>query len=213
MLTSLFQYDRITLSRLTTTYFIFSVAHFVIQLILQTMAFQINANASSLFNRIIIEGNGTVEGFTVLGSDLRLCTSVPQKALDTSSCQVIWTGSPMDMSTLAWSNSSGSMVHESMPADVDVSSSESSVLSSSSESSVLSAPSTPAPSSTTSVATSSTLLPSVTSSANSSIPTTATEAITSHVVHTITVTLLETSLPSQISRLDEAFVKVSRWCI
>lgn len=204
MLTSLFQYDRITLSRLTTTYFIFSVAHFVIQLILQTMAFQINANASSLFNRIIIEGNGTVEGFTVLGSDLRLCTSVPQKALDTSSCQVIWTGSPMDMSTLAWSNSSGSMVHESMPADVDVSSSESSVLS---------APSTPAPSSTTSVATSSTLLPSVTSSANSSIPTTATEAITSHVVHTITVTLLETSLPSQISRLDEAFVKVSRWCI
>ena len=182
MLTFLLQYDRITLSRLTTTYFVFSVAHFVIQLVLQTMAFQINANASSLFNRIIIEGNGTVEGFTVLGKDLRLCTTVPSKALDTSSCQVIWTGTPMDTTTLAWSNSSESMTYESMPADADASIPESPVAS---------VPS--APTSTTPTVTSLTLLPSTASSANSSLPAIEATASTLHVKHTITVTVVETS--------------------
>ncbi|TCD70634.1 hypothetical protein EIP91_002353 [Steccherinum ochraceum] len=83
-------WDRVTISKITTIYFIFSVLHCIIQVIFQAQAFSINAKAATFLGNIIAQGNTSTAGFAIFGgSDLQWCTSVPASG-DTSSCNVIW---------------------------------------------------------------------------------------------------------------------------
>ncbi|KAK0456411.1 hypothetical protein EV421DRAFT_1752315 [Armillaria borealis] len=85
-------WDRLTFSRLTTTYFIFSLCHCIIQVALQVRVFTINAESAAFLWDLASQGNTT----TVNGSHavpdlqpgyLRLCNDVPS---DASFCQTIW---------------------------------------------------------------------------------------------------------------------------
>ncbi|KAF8559361.1 hypothetical protein OG21DRAFT_1480717 [Imleria badia] len=63
-------WDRITLTKTTTVYFVFSVLHCVVQ----AQAFQINVQAADFLASITEQGNATdSDAFYVLGNDLRLC--------------------------------------------------------------------------------------------------------------------------------------------
>ncbi|KAI1797578.1 hypothetical protein LXA43DRAFT_877443, partial [Ganoderma leucocontextum] len=86
------QWDRVTFSRLTKIYFIFSVLHCIIQVILQVQAFIANADAAKFLGNLIVQGNATDNGFVVYQTDLRMCETVPTRALDVSSCPVVWDG-------------------------------------------------------------------------------------------------------------------------
>jgi len=94
-------WKRITFSRLTTIYFVFSIVHCFIQVIFQAQAFSINAQAASFLYSILIQGNATdPNGFTVLGKqDLRLCTNVPS-SFSASSCSVLWNGTALSDNTV-----------------------------------------------------------------------------------------------------------------
>ncbi|KAI0095272.1 hypothetical protein BDY19DRAFT_878706, partial [Irpex rosettiformis] len=116
--------DRITLSKLTIFYFVFSVLHCLIQVVFQVEAFKINETAADFLNSVIIQGNVSEAGFTVYDDDkLRWCTSVPN-TFDASECQVIWNGTQVvaDASTLlnngvnAQQNSGYPMNAASVPA-------------------------------------------------------------------------------------------------
>jgi hypothetical protein len=84
-------WTRITFSRLTTIYFIFSFVHFVLQVAFQSRALVINASASNFLSSIVTQGNASVQAaraFTVYnGDDLRLCYS---DKMSTEECQLIW---------------------------------------------------------------------------------------------------------------------------
>ncbi|KAH9912239.1 uncharacterized protein BXZ73DRAFT_107524 [Epithele typhae] len=84
-------WDRVTFSRLTKFYFIFSVLHCVIQVIFQAQAYVANADAASFINGLIVQGNATDSGFAVYDGDLRICETVPT-TLDPSSCDIVWDG-------------------------------------------------------------------------------------------------------------------------
>ncbi|KAG8220055.1 hypothetical protein J3R82DRAFT_1072 [Butyriboletus roseoflavus] len=85
-------WDRITLTRTATAYFVVSVLHCILQLIFQVQAFQINVQATDFLASIIEQGDAiNPDAFYVLGNDLRLCDTVPT-SFSTSSCQVIWDG-------------------------------------------------------------------------------------------------------------------------
>ena len=58
------QWDRLTFTRLTTIYFVFSVVHCFIQVVLQVQAFSINAQAANLLSDIVHQGNAK-RGFDV----------------------------------------------------------------------------------------------------------------------------------------------------
>ncbi|KAI0803144.1 hypothetical protein BC629DRAFT_1591233 [Irpex lacteus] len=84
--------DRITLSKLTIFYFVFSILHCIIQVVFQVEAFKINETAANFLNSVIVQGGVSEAGFTVYEDNkLRWCTSVPQ-SFDASECQVIWNG-------------------------------------------------------------------------------------------------------------------------
>jgi hypothetical protein len=88
------QWDRLTFSRLTTIYIIFSLLHCLIQAALQISAFLINANAASFLFNIALQGNATTE-FAVPAmsdNDIRLCKDVPVNYRDLSQCTVVWNG-------------------------------------------------------------------------------------------------------------------------
>ncbi|KZP32272.1 hypothetical protein FIBSPDRAFT_907362 [Athelia psychrophila] len=86
-------WKRITLSRLTIIYFLFSLCHCIVQVTFQVQAFSINEQAASLLHSISLQGNATApNGFFVLtSSGLRLCDEVPS-TFDTQTCSVIWNG-------------------------------------------------------------------------------------------------------------------------
>lgn len=86
-------WDRITLSRTTTFYFIFSILHCVLQVIFQGRAFHINVEAAEFLASITKQGDNTTDlnAFYVLGNDLRLCDSIPAD-FSASSCRVVWNG-------------------------------------------------------------------------------------------------------------------------
>ena len=86
------QWDRVTFSRLTKIYFLFSVLHCIIQVIFQVQAFVANADAAKFLSGLIVQGNATDPGFAVYETDLRMCDAVPAKVMDASSCTVIWDG-------------------------------------------------------------------------------------------------------------------------
>ena len=98
------QWDRITLSRTTTIYFIFSVLHCILQIIFQGQAYRINVDAANFLASITKQG-GTVDSdaFYVLGSDLRLCDNLPTD-FSTSSCQVVWNGTTVGDNSMVATN-------------------------------------------------------------------------------------------------------------
>ncbi|KAF8488183.1 hypothetical protein JB92DRAFT_3085440 [Gautieria morchelliformis] len=84
-------WSRITFSRLTTIYFIVSVIHCLIQVIIQAQAFAFNAAAADSLWAYIQRLNMTEEakGFAILGDDLRICFYVPDN-INSGSCTRIW---------------------------------------------------------------------------------------------------------------------------
>ncbi|KAG1773031.1 hypothetical protein EDD22DRAFT_858628 [Suillus occidentalis] len=101
---SLKQWDRVVLSRTTIFYFVFSILHCVLQIIFQGQAFRINVGAAEFLASITKQG-GTIDSnaIYVLGSDLRLCDSIPAD-FSTSSCQVVWNGTTVGDNSMASTN-------------------------------------------------------------------------------------------------------------
>lgn len=98
-------WDRITVSRTTTFYFIFSILHCVLQIIFQGRAFQINVGAAEFLASITEQGDDTSNSnaFYVLGNDLRLCDSIPAD-FSASSCQVVWNGTTVGDNSMVSAN-------------------------------------------------------------------------------------------------------------
>ncbi|KAF8807694.1 hypothetical protein BYT27DRAFT_7100204 [Phlegmacium glaucopus] len=88
------QWKRISFSRLTLCYFLFSLAHFIIQLSFQIKAFTINAEAARFLTRIVTEAQTTNHSLPFLGgSTLRMCSWVPSNLdVDIPSCVIVWDG-------------------------------------------------------------------------------------------------------------------------
>ncbi|KAJ7693611.1 hypothetical protein B0H17DRAFT_1168805 [Mycena rosella] len=85
-------WERLTFSRLTTVYIIFSLVHFVLQISLQIDAFIINADAATLLYSIALQGHATNNSFPALvGPEIRMCADVPIN-LSTANCTVVWDG-------------------------------------------------------------------------------------------------------------------------
>lgn len=89
-----FQWDRITFSRLTFAYFVFSLIHFILQILFQIKAFTVNAEAASFLNSIVFQGEATNDGLPFLrGSSLFMCDWVPgDLSLNDAGCHVVWNG-------------------------------------------------------------------------------------------------------------------------
>jgi len=100
-------WERISLNHITLIYFAFSIIHCFLQVGLQLQAFSVNQQAAKLLNSVVIQGNAKLQGFPVLGDDLRVCEDVPKK-LDAETCQVVWSGTPFNRSALTGSSTSGS---------------------------------------------------------------------------------------------------------
>ncbi|KAG1885592.1 hypothetical protein F4604DRAFT_1572731 [Suillus subluteus] len=104
-------WDRITLSRTTAFYFVFSILHCVLQIIFQGQAFRINVGAAEFLASITTQGDAIdSDAFYVLGSDLRLCDSIPAD-FSTSSCQVVWNGTTVGDNSVASANAVASTSH------------------------------------------------------------------------------------------------------
>lgn len=90
---SMIKWSRITLSRLTTAYFLITAIHCFIQIILQSHAFAINASAADNLSSLLVKANETQEvaGVAVLANDLRLCYTLPDQFIQTG-CKLIWSG-------------------------------------------------------------------------------------------------------------------------
>ena len=84
-------WERITASRVTIAYFVFSVVHCLIQVSFQSHAFVVNKRAADGLASVIERNPAAVPlpGFLVLGEDLRLCEGSPDD-FSTSGCDVIW---------------------------------------------------------------------------------------------------------------------------
>jgi len=94
-------WNRISFSRLTLFYFIFSLAHFTIQLSFQFKAFSINAEASRFFTHIVTEAQTTNHSLPYLGgSILRMCSWVPSNLdVDVPSCPIVWDGNQVALNS------------------------------------------------------------------------------------------------------------------
>ena len=88
-----FQWERVTASRIATIYFIFSILNCVLQVVFQAQAFSINAQADHFLSGLISTGNLSLPtGFFVLDSkQLHFCDHVP-RTYSTKTCQVVWDG-------------------------------------------------------------------------------------------------------------------------
>ncbi|KAJ3786372.1 hypothetical protein GGU10DRAFT_290429 [Lentinula aff. detonsa] len=87
-------WERLTFSKLTTAYFIFSVLHCLVQLALQARAFTINANSASFLFDISLQAHAFNQSVPYLvGSQLFLCPDVPTTLkFDIGKCSVVWNG-------------------------------------------------------------------------------------------------------------------------
>jgi hypothetical protein len=93
-------WNRLTFSKLTTAYVIFSLVHFTLQISLQIKAFTINADAATLLYSIALQGNATNNSFPALaGHDIRMCASVPT-TLSTANCTIVYNGVPTHNNSL-----------------------------------------------------------------------------------------------------------------
>lgn len=83
-------WQRITLSKLTTFYFLFSLFHFTVQLVLQAQAFDINATAAAVLFNIVKTGNHFIDGFIANNQgQLRVCEAVPT-TFSSADCQILY---------------------------------------------------------------------------------------------------------------------------
>lgn len=115
---------RVALSKLTLWYFIFSVAHCVIQVALQGHAFTTNAKAATFLWDVVAQGNAKVQGILTFGNGLQVCDTV-EDALSDTSCEVVWDGSatksvqstplPSMSSTTPAYSSTSTPSHSSLP--------------------------------------------------------------------------------------------------
>lgn len=97
-------WDRVVLSRTTIFYFLFSILHCVLQIIFQGQAFRTNVGAAEFLASITEQGDAIdSNAIFVLGSDLRLCDSIPAD-FSTSSCQVVWNGTTVGDNSMASAN-------------------------------------------------------------------------------------------------------------
>ncbi|KAJ3736858.1 hypothetical protein DFJ43DRAFT_1129029 [Lentinula guzmanii] len=87
-------WERLTFSKLTTAYFIFSVLHCLVQLALQARAFTINANSANFLFNISLQAHAFNQSVPYLvGSQLFLCPDVPTALkFDIGKCSVVWNG-------------------------------------------------------------------------------------------------------------------------
>jgi hypothetical protein len=87
-------WNRISFSRLTFAYFLFSLVHFIIQLSLQIKPFTINADAAHFLSQIVDQAQTTNDSLPFLsGNTLRMCSWVPSNLnVQVASCPVIWNG-------------------------------------------------------------------------------------------------------------------------
>ncbi|KAF7320177.1 B-block-TFIIIC domain-containing protein [Mycena kentingensis (nom. inval.)] len=87
-------WERLTFSRLTTIYALFSLLHFGLQVGLQIQAFLINASAAHLLYDVALQGHATDSSFPALaGSQIRMCSTIPT-SLNTDNCTVVYDGVP-----------------------------------------------------------------------------------------------------------------------
>ncbi|KAJ3853314.1 hypothetical protein EV368DRAFT_73556 [Lentinula lateritia] len=87
-------WNRLTFSKLTTAYFVFSVIHCVVQLALQARAFTINATSANFLFDISLTAHAFNSSVPYLsGSRLFLCPDVPTALnFDTGKCNIVWNG-------------------------------------------------------------------------------------------------------------------------
>ncbi|KAJ3890652.1 hypothetical protein GG344DRAFT_66081 [Lentinula edodes] len=87
-------WNRLTFSKLTTAYFVFSVIHCVVQLALQARAFTINATSANFLFDISLTAHAFNNSVPYLaGSRLFLCPDVPTALnFDTGKCNIVWNG-------------------------------------------------------------------------------------------------------------------------
>ncbi|KAH8806838.1 hypothetical protein DL96DRAFT_1629872 [Flagelloscypha sp. PMI_526] len=84
-------WQRITVTRLTIGYFLFSVLHCVIQTGLQGRVFALNRNAAGQLSKILeVTNTRRTDAYPLLGYDMRLCSS--DETLD--ACVTVWDGTP-----------------------------------------------------------------------------------------------------------------------
>lgn len=85
-------YERITTSRLTILYVIFSVAYFAVQLSLQINGFMITSRAANFLSHVVEEGNATSPWLPFQErSTIKLCRWVDSNLnKDTEDCRVVW---------------------------------------------------------------------------------------------------------------------------
>ncbi|KAJ6574679.1 hypothetical protein B0H19DRAFT_933287 [Mycena capillaripes] len=137
-------WNRLTLSKLTTAYVIFSIVHFALQISLQIRAFTINADAAALLYSIAVQGNATNSSFPTISPpnpQIRMCASVPTN-LNTSGCTVVYDGIPnnntkvtLDTANALLAAAASSVVPSSAPSSAAPSSASSSAPTSASASS------------------------------------------------------------------------------
>ncbi|KAJ8084390.1 hypothetical protein PM082_003159 [Marasmius tenuissimus] len=83
-------WERITFTRLTLAYFIFSLLHCFIQLGLQINAFSVNANAASFLTSIAEQAQALEKGVAALtGNEVKWCKEITTD-LSTDQCDPIW---------------------------------------------------------------------------------------------------------------------------
>jgi hypothetical protein len=87
-------WSRITLSRLTTTYFVITAVHCIVQIVLQSHAFSINATAADGLWSLLVKANetGEAQGLAIFSDDLRICYKLPDR-IDRDECTtIVWSG-------------------------------------------------------------------------------------------------------------------------
>ncbi|TDL28868.1 hypothetical protein BD410DRAFT_738658 [Rickenella mellea] len=83
-------WQRISFSKITIFYFLFSVIHCFVQVVFQVQAFSINAEAAAFLTGIIKQGDALDNGFAVMdASGLRFCHT-PPTSFSTQSCELVW---------------------------------------------------------------------------------------------------------------------------
>ncbi|KAL0950737.1 hypothetical protein HGRIS_007511 [Hohenbuehelia grisea] len=97
-------FDRVTFSRLTVGYFVFSFIHFIVQVAFQIKAFTINEHAASFLWNVVLQGDATNSSFPVFrNGEFRLCDDVPS-TLSIASCRLLWNGSQPANNTVGTSS-------------------------------------------------------------------------------------------------------------
>jgi hypothetical protein len=104
------QWERLTFSRLTIAYIIFSLVHFGLQISLQTQAFIINAEAATFLFSIALQGNATNSSFpTLAGREIRMCAFIPSN-LTTNACTLVYDGIPNNNSLYLDANAANAAI-------------------------------------------------------------------------------------------------------